>query len=219
MALQEWIEEDDGFLDRVVFSDEATFHVSGKVNKQNVHIWGATKPHCYVEHVRDSPKVNVFCAVSNTKVYGPFFFNEQTVTGLTYLDLLTEWLLHQLSDDWDDYVLQQDGAPPHFHREVRAFLNQQLPQRWMGRGTEGDLMLFPFPPRSSDLSPCHFFLWGYVKDQVFVPPLPVDIQEVKQRILAAFESITAAMLIRVWEEMDYRVDVCRVTQDAHIEHL
>ncbi|XP_068082175.1 uncharacterized protein [Anabrus simplex] len=217
MALQERTEE-DGFLDRVVFSDEATFHVSRKVNKQNVRIWGTANPHYYVEHVRDSPKVNVFCAVSNTKFYAPFFFNEQTVTGLTYLDMLTEWLLPQLSER-DDYVLQQDGAPSHFHRKVRAFLNQELPQRWIGRGTEGDLMLIPFSPRSPDLTPCDFFLWGYVRDQVFVPPLPVDIQEVKQRIQAAFESITAAMLARVWEEMDYRVDVCRVTLSAHIEHL
>ncbi|XP_068083439.1 uncharacterized protein [Anabrus simplex] len=219
MALQERIEEDDDFLDRVVFSDQATFHISGKVNKQNVNIWGATNPHCYVEHVRNSPKVNVFCVISNTKVYGPFFFHEQTVTGPTCLDMLAEWLLPQLSDDRDDCVLQQDGAPPHFHREVRVFLNQELPQRWMGCGTEGDLMLLPFPPRSPDLTPCDFFLWGYVKYQVFVPPLLVDIQEVKQHIQAAFESITAAMLTRVWEEMDYRVDVCRVTQGAHIKRL
>ena len=28
------------------------------------------------------------------------------------------------------------------------------------------------PPRSPDATPCDFFLWGYVKDQVYVPPLP-----------------------------------------------
>ena len=27
------------------------------------------------------------------------------------------------------------------------------------------------------------------------------------------------MLHRVWDEFDYRVDVCRVTQGAHIEEL
>jgi hypothetical protein len=41
-----------------------------------------------VEHQRDSPKVNVFCAISSQKVYGPFFFAEETVTGMTYLDML-----------------------------------------------------------------------------------------------------------------------------------
>ena len=41
------------------------------------------------EVARDSPKVNVFCAVSTFEVYGPFFFSEQTVTGIAFLDMLT----------------------------------------------------------------------------------------------------------------------------------
>jgi len=41
-----------------------------------------------VEHQRDSPKVNVFFAISIQKVFGPFFFVEETVTGMTYLDML-----------------------------------------------------------------------------------------------------------------------------------
>ena len=32
-------------------------------------------------------------------------------------------------------------------------------------------------PRSPDVTPCDFFLWGYVKDQVYVPPLPASIPE------------------------------------------
>jgi hypothetical protein len=35
----------------------------------------------------------------------------------------------------------------------------------------------------------------------------------------ALQAITADMLHRVWDEFDYRVDVCRVTQGAHIEGL
>ena len=35
--------EDDSFLLRLIFSDEATFHTSGKVNRHNVRIWGATE--------------------------------------------------------------------------------------------------------------------------------------------------------------------------------
>jgi hypothetical protein len=35
----------------------------------------------------------------------------------------------------------------------------------------------------------------------------------------ALQTITADRLHRVWDEFDYRVDVCRVTQDAHIEGL
>jgi hypothetical protein len=75
------LEENNLFLNKIVFSDEDTFHLSGKVNRHNLIIWGSQNPHQFVEHVRDSPKVNVFCAVSRTQVYGPLFFAQATVTG------------------------------------------------------------------------------------------------------------------------------------------
>jgi len=60
-----------------------------------------------------------------------------------------------------------------------------------------------------------FFLWGYVKDQVYVPPLPASIPERKVRIRTAIETITADMLQTAWNEIDYRVDV----KSKYIEHL
>ena len=33
------------------------------------------------------------------------------------------------------------------------------------------------------------------------------------------QTITADMLQTVWNKLDYRVDVCRITNGAHIEHL
>jgi len=39
------IDEDNDYLMRVCFSDEATFHDSGVVNRPNVHIWGSENPH------------------------------------------------------------------------------------------------------------------------------------------------------------------------------
>ena len=38
-------------------------------------------------------------------------------------------------------------------------------------------------------------------------------------IRTAIETITADMLQTVWNELDFRVDVCRIIKDAHIEHL
>ena len=37
--------------------------------------------------------------------------------------------------------------------------------------------------RSPDATPCDFFLWGYVKDQVYVPSLPASIPELKVQIV------------------------------------
>jgi hypothetical protein len=42
--------------------------------------------------------------------------------------------------------------------------------------------------------------------------------DLRARITAAIAAIDH-MLQRVWQELDYRLDVCRVTKGAHIEHL
>ena len=47
-----------------------------------------------------------------------------------------------------------------------------------------------------DATPCDFFLLGYVKDQIYDPPLPASIPELKVRIRTANETITADMLQR-----------------------
>jgi hypothetical protein len=41
-----------------------------------------------------------------------------------------------------------------------------------------------------------------VKEQLFVPPLPLDIDELELRIIAAVETIGRDMLERVWDELD-----------------
>jgi len=84
---------------------------------------------------------------------------------------------------------------------------------------EDDQMLLAWPPRSPDATSFDFFLWGYVKDHVYVPPLPVSIPELNVRIRTAIEIITADMLHTVWNELDYRVDVCGITKGEYIEHL
>jgi len=56
---------------------------------------------------------------------------------------------------------QLDGAPAHFARSVRQFLNTHYPQ-WIGRGGR-----IAWPQRSPDLTPLDFYLWGYMKQKVY----------------------------------------------------
>lgn len=212
-------ELDENVTNKLVFSDEACFHLSGKVNRHNLRIWGTEKPHETIQHERDSPKVNVFCAISKKSVYGPFFFAENTVQGPAYLDMLEAWLFPQLKEAMNGFIFQQDGAPPHWHRDVRNFLNTVLPHRWIGRSGPQDLALHAWPPRSPDLTPCDFFLWGCIKDIVYVPPLPTEVEELRNRIVLAVQSISVATLERVWQELTYRLDIVQVTKGRHFEHL
>ena len=59
------MDNDDGLLAKIIFSDEATFHLSGKVNGYNVRIWGSENPQATLEVERDSPKLNVFVPYQN----------------------------------------------------------------------------------------------------------------------------------------------------------
>jgi hypothetical protein len=36
------------------------------------------------------------------------------------------------------------------------------------------------------------------------------------KVVAAFDH---QMLKRVWQELDYRIDICHITKGGHIEHL
>jgi hypothetical protein len=64
-----------------------------------------------------------------------------------------------------------------------------------------------------------FFFCGNLKDRIFVPTLPRDLADLKARITAAMKNIDAPMLTRVRQKLEYRIDMCRVTRGAPIEHL
>jgi hypothetical protein len=55
-------------------------------------------------------------------------------------------------------------------------------------------------------------LWGEVKDSVFLFLLPQDLPQMWRRIMAAISKIDRDLLKRAWPEMDYRLDVCRVSE-------
>lgn len=75
-------------------------------------------PHVTLEHERHSPKVNVYCAISKERVYGPYFFMENMVIGYSYLDVLTLCLLLQLEEDSFNFIFQLDGALPRLYLAV-----------------------------------------------------------------------------------------------------
>ena len=50
-------------------------------------------------------------------------------------------------------------------------------------------------------------------------PLPVNLEEIRKRFTTALMTFVQDMLQRVWEELDYRIELCRVSGGAHNEHL
>jgi hypothetical protein len=83
------MEMDPSFLYNLEFSDEAHFHLNGKVNRQNFRYWDTRNPSCYSEVPLHSPRITVWAVIGCQGVIGPFFFHEN-VTGVSYLELLQQ---------------------------------------------------------------------------------------------------------------------------------
>jgi hypothetical protein len=73
-----------------------------------------------------------------------------------------------------------------------------------------------WPPPSPDITPLDFFLWDYVKDRIYSSKLR-DLRDLRVRTVEAVGTSTPDMLQRTWAEIDYRLDILRVTNDAHVE--
>ena len=162
--MQQWNEDD--FFNRLIFDDESTFQLSGRVNEQNVRIWGTkTQGNCCSRcGIRQKLTFFVLYPVQRCKGH---FSPENIVTRITYLDIFSEWLLPQMQQDAGNFIFIQDGAPPHWHSWVQHYLDKNLPRRSIWRSTDENMALTCWPPRSTDLTPCDFFLWRSMKTRVF----------------------------------------------------
>ena len=99
----------------------------------------------------------------------------------------------------DGFFFQLDGAPAHWGLMVRETLHAEFPDRWIGR--DGPIV---WPARSPDITPLDFFLWGYVKAKVFRTPVE-SVDELKERIREAVDSVRAEMLANTWRELRVRL--------------
>jgi hypothetical protein len=130
---------------------------------------------------------------------------------MTYLDMLLLYLLPKLVDHQPNVVFQQDDAPPHWAHIFREFLVMHFPGLWVGR--DGPIS---WSPRSPDITPLDFLLWGYVNEIVYKTTL-TSLDELKLRIVAAIETVTQPKLENTWMAIENSLDILRATKRAHVE--
>lgn len=208
------IHQDQDYLDKIIFSDEAIFSLTGSVNKQNCRYWSDENPHFFTEAPVNAPKVMVWAGIWSGGIIGPFFF-DTTVTGDSYLEMLNEFLLPNLNEHprFGSLMFMQDGAPPHFARKVREWLDEHFPDRWIGR--RGPI---EWPPRSPDLTPCDFFLWGFLKAKVYAQK-PSTLEELKTLITSSIRDIDQEVIDKSLLEYRNRLEKCVEVGGAHIENF
>ena len=81
--MQELSRNDPNFTDKLIFSDEAHFHLSGFLNKQNCRIGGSENPRSIHQRELHSIKCTLWCGVTKDENIGPYFFGESYGKGRT----------------------------------------------------------------------------------------------------------------------------------------
>ncbi|GFY19728.1 putative transposable element [Trichonephila clavipes] len=95
-----------------------------------------------------------------------FFKNDEghnvTVNGDRYRAMITNFFIPELNNhDVQELWFQQDGATCHIARATIDLLKDTFGDRLISRFGPVN-----WPPRSCDLTPLDYFLWGYVKSLV-----------------------------------------------------
>jgi len=124
---QKMVNEDEEFVTKIVWSDEAQFKLNGTMNRRNCVYWAPENLHVHIGKAVNLPGVNVWCGLPARGLIGPFFFGG-TVTGEAYLEMLRSSILPAIRVLYEntEVFYQQDGALPPYCRDVRAFLDENL---------------------------------------------------------------------------------------------
>ena len=106
---------------------------------------------------------------------------------------------------------QQDGAPPHNTRAVRECLNGYFGRQWIGLAGPR-----AWPPRSPDLTPLDFYLWGTLKNICYKEP-PPDRENMIEIIRNACAAIREEELVQTRISMRRRLQCVVEKEGGHIE--
>ncbi|GFU87766.1 putative transposase [Trichonephila clavipes] len=172
--------------------DEAHFWLNGYVNKQNCRIWSEANPQVYVETSLHPEKLTVWCALWAGGIIGLLFKNDEGHNEL--------WL-------------QQDGATCHTARATIDLLKDTFGDRLISRFGPVN-----WPPRSCDLTPLDYFLWGYVKSLVYADK-PQTLDHLEDNIRRVIADIRPQMLEKVIENWTSRLDYIRTSRGSPMPEI
>lgn len=211
-------EADVNFSKKVLWTDESYFGSNGWFNRNNCHYWAQENPQNIVPRNNQGRfGCNVWCGIIGNRLLGPIFL-EGNLNADSYSVFLTEQLENLLDDlplvIHRDIWYQHDGAPAHNARRVRDYLRRRFNNKIIT--THSDT---PWPPRSPDITPLDFFLWGFVKDRVYRNRDQYNNRnELQQGILATF-NINRHTLERATRGVARRCQICLENNGRNFEHL
>ncbi|GFX83151.1 uncharacterized protein TNCV_4987451 [Trichonephila clavipes] len=147
-----------------------------------------------------------------------FFKNDEghnvTVNGDRYRATITNFFIPELNNhDVQELWFQQDGATCHTARATIDLLKDTFGDRIISRFGPVN-----WPPRSCDLTPLDYFMWGYVKSLAYADK-PQTLDHLEDNIRRVIADIRPQMLEKVNENWTSRLDYIRASRGSPMPEI
>ena len=202
-------------LQRIWFSDESLFPLTGYVNRQNKRLRARNRASLgnrrIVERAKFPKALMVWAAVSKMGKLDLLILPVGTrIPGELYRNMIREHIVPELERVCGNqrYIFQQDGAPAHRAGETqilcRVLMSDFIPEEF-------------WPPNSPELNPLDYCIWDFLKDRVYATA-PRTIGQLEQRIRQVWEELPQQVIdssIDVWRQ---RIAAVIRNEGGHIQH-
>ncbi|GFX75176.1 uncharacterized protein TNCV_3171031 [Trichonephila clavipes] len=136
------------------------------------------------------------------------------INGDRYRATITNFFIPELNNhDVQELWFQQDGATCHIARATIDLLKDTFGDRLISRFGPVN-----WPPRSCDLTPLDYFLWGYVKSLVYADK-PQTLDHLEDNIRRVIANIRPQMLEKVIKNWSSRLDYIRASRGSPMPEI
>ncbi|KAA6400793.1 MAG: putative Histone-lysine N-methyltransferase SETMAR [Streblomastix strix] len=162
------------FSNKIYWSEECFFELSGHVNTFNCYYHSQCNPHYTIDIPHSAGSLIVWCSLSSKGLIGPFFI----------MNTIDQWEYQSILGDIFQVELNIKA------KSTKTFLEEMFGNSLIGKGLN-----LEWPPRSPDLTPLDFFLWEYLRDQVY-EPRPPTLLDLKFAIIREAEQMTTQIIMK-----------------------
>ena len=202
------------FLNQIVWTDEATFKLSGLVKRHNCVYWSDKNPHFTIATELNQPGIIVWAGISSAGIVGPVFF-EGTVFGEKYLKKLKTAIVPALKERPDFTACTSNKMEPH------PILQQLSEISWMRRfpinGLTGEVVS-NFLHAHQTLTSMDFCVWGIIKKLVYSRK-PRSVEDIRQFFINAFANFDHDLCTSVCRSVFSRCRECIEVEGLQFEYL
>ncbi|GFW09619.1 transposable element Tc3 transposase [Trichonephila clavipes] len=128
--------------------------------------------------------------------------------------MITNFFIPELNNhDVQELWFKQDGATCHTARATIDLLKDTFGDHFISRFGPVN-----WPPRSCDLTPLDYFLWGYVKSLVYADK-PQTLDHLEDNIRRVIADVRPQMLEKVIENWTFRLDYIRASRGSPMPEI